>query len=140
MFAVVAFTAAALASPASSDLDDVVVAEPEPEVETLTLHMQEVDGTLALAGHVALSIDGATPGAALAILGGAGIGGEYVHAGKCGLVSLWISGPIEAVGGRVDADHDGTYARFLSADALADVGALQVIDLETCALSNAVAL
>lgn len=88
-------------------------------------------------------VGGITPNGIFAIVGGAGAGGEYIPSGPCGGTTTSLYGPLSLVGGRrYQADEQGVWGLTVSDNAAQDVGTLkmQVIDLESCALSEVVAL
>jgi hypothetical protein len=132
----IALIATAFASPTAFDRVDVDAHDAGDAALTLTVtELARPSGATGLA----VAVEGGTPLGALAILGGAGIGGEYLTLGPCVDVFVPIDGPAPVTDTpTVSTDEAGTWAAFVYDRASRDVGTLAVVDLETCAVSNLV--
>lgn len=78
-----------------------------------------------------------TPNGRYAVLGGAGIGGEYLVAPTCNGTWVDLIGPIELIGDQAfTADENGTAFHSISVGGDPSGTAIQIIDLETCEVTD----
>ncbi len=85
-------------------------------------------------GSIDLTIDGGTPGSPVAILSAAGTGRSAIPQGVCAGIPVGLASP--QVLGIVRADGAGVIHRSLSATPAICGSAFQVVDLQTCQVSN----
>lgn len=97
----------------------------------------DIDG--ACPGRMDIQVTGATPGRTVAFLKGAGPGSDVIPAGPCAGTRSNLSG-VGLVTTLRDGDGDGVLRMSPSIPAPACGSAVQVLDMETCTVSNLASL